>query len=222
MEKISTFFGLKLSMLVFASCEQLSLTLQGKDTLVQDAVYAATVTRQHLNNLRSEEKFNTFYESVVSSSTNLTNPPVLPHFCKPPRQPCDGSTPAHPLPRHRTISGSSTTKSWTLWQGSWSSVLNKQRSASCREDWVHLAECSKWWVLLTAWSSATSRPLQERFWFHTTACAAADVAISAPSKEWKACRRATHQTCHQGTHLCRCAEWHRDGEGIVPTGCSFA
>ena len=95
MDKFSTFFGLKLSMLVFASCEQLSLTLQGKDTLVQDAVYAATVTRQHLNNLRSEEKFNSFYESVVSSSTNLTNPPVLPRFRRPPRQPCDGSTPAH-------------------------------------------------------------------------------------------------------------------------------
>ena len=77
-EKFSTFFGLKLSMLIFAPVEQLSIALQGKDTLVQEAVSAATVTWQHFKNLRTEDKFKAFYDSVLSSSADLTNPPVLP------------------------------------------------------------------------------------------------------------------------------------------------
>jgi hypothetical protein len=36
MEKFSTFFGLKLSRVVFAASEQLSLSLQGKDITVQE------------------------------------------------------------------------------------------------------------------------------------------------------------------------------------------
>ena len=35
MEKFDTFFGLKLSHLIFSGTEQLSLTLQGKDTTIQ-------------------------------------------------------------------------------------------------------------------------------------------------------------------------------------------
>ena len=95
MEKFSTFFGLKLSMLIFAPVEQLSIALQGKDTLVQEAVSAATVMRQHFKNLRTEDKFKAFYDSVLSSSADLTNPPVLPRIRKPPRQPGDDSAPAH-------------------------------------------------------------------------------------------------------------------------------
>jgi len=36
MEKFSTFFGLNLSHLKFPGTEQLSLTLQGKDTIIQE------------------------------------------------------------------------------------------------------------------------------------------------------------------------------------------
>ena len=36
MEKFSTFFGLNLSHLIFSGTEQLSLTLQGKDTTIQE------------------------------------------------------------------------------------------------------------------------------------------------------------------------------------------
>ena len=41
MEKFSTYFGLKLSHLVFSATEQLSLTLQGRDTTIQEAVQAS-------------------------------------------------------------------------------------------------------------------------------------------------------------------------------------
>ena len=45
MESFSTYFGLKLSHLLFSGAEQLSLTLQGKDTTIQEA---AELTVQHL------------------------------------------------------------------------------------------------------------------------------------------------------------------------------
>ena len=38
--KFSTFFGLKVSQLIFSAIEQLSVALQGKDTTIQDAVQA--------------------------------------------------------------------------------------------------------------------------------------------------------------------------------------
>ena len=41
MEKFSCLFGLKLSHLVFAATEQLSLTIQGKDTTIAEAVQAS-------------------------------------------------------------------------------------------------------------------------------------------------------------------------------------
>lgn len=44
MENFTTYFGLKLSHLVFSGAEQLSLTLQGKDTTIQEASMAAELT----------------------------------------------------------------------------------------------------------------------------------------------------------------------------------
>lgn len=41
MDKFSTYFGLELSNLVFLVTEQLSITLQGTDTSLQQAVQAA-------------------------------------------------------------------------------------------------------------------------------------------------------------------------------------
>ena len=38
MDKFRTYFGLELSSLVFSATEQLSITLQGKDTSLQQAV----------------------------------------------------------------------------------------------------------------------------------------------------------------------------------------
>ena len=44
LEKFSTFFGLKLSFMVFSATEQLSRALQGKDTTIQEAQSAAFLT----------------------------------------------------------------------------------------------------------------------------------------------------------------------------------
>ena len=48
MEKFCTFFGLKLSHLIFSATEQLSLSLQGKDTTMQEAVQALELAVKYL------------------------------------------------------------------------------------------------------------------------------------------------------------------------------
>ena len=48
LEKFSTFFGLKMSHLIFSGTEQLCLTLQGKDTTIQEATVAAELAIQYL------------------------------------------------------------------------------------------------------------------------------------------------------------------------------
>ena len=87
MEEFSIFFGLKLSFLVFAASEQLSLSLQGKDTTVQEAVNASALCRSYVTNLCSSEKFEVFYQSVVKSANGLTSAPVLPRYRIPPKRP---------------------------------------------------------------------------------------------------------------------------------------
>ena len=61
MERYSTFFSLKLSFLVFSCTEQLSCTLQGKDTTIQEAKEAALLTESHLRRRRSDAAYNEFY-----------------------------------------------------------------------------------------------------------------------------------------------------------------
>ena len=48
MEKFSAFFGLKLSHLIFSATEQLSITLQGRNTTMQEAVDSANLTIRFL------------------------------------------------------------------------------------------------------------------------------------------------------------------------------
>ena len=49
LEKFRTYFGLRLSFLLFAASEQLSLSLQGKDTSAQEAITAATLNLPELS-----------------------------------------------------------------------------------------------------------------------------------------------------------------------------
>ena len=95
MEKFSTFFGLKLSFLVFAASEQLSLSFQGKDTTVQEVVNALALCRSYLTSLRSSEKFEVFYQSVMKSAKGLTSAPVLPRYRTPPKRPGEDAAQAH-------------------------------------------------------------------------------------------------------------------------------
>lgn len=91
MEKFSTLFGLELSHVIFSGTEQLFLSLQRKDTTIQEAVTVASVAIQHLEGLRKDEVFDQFYAKVVEKATDLTAPPVLPRFRRPPKKPGDNS-----------------------------------------------------------------------------------------------------------------------------------
>ena len=95
LEKFSTYFGLRLSFLLFAASEQLSLSLQGKDTSAQEAITAATLCQSYLSGWRSMQKFDEFYASVVSDAKDLTNAPALPRYRKAPSRPGKDGDPAH-------------------------------------------------------------------------------------------------------------------------------
>ena len=94
MEKFSTFFGLNLSHLIFSGTEQLSLTLEGKDTTIQEGTMAAELAAQYLQRQRTDESFTAFYSRVVDSAKELTSPPVLPRYRQPPKR-LDGGSSAH-------------------------------------------------------------------------------------------------------------------------------
>lgn len=60
-ERFSTYFGVKLSILLFSITEQMSRTLQSMETSVQDGYYIADVTIRALERLRLDEKFSAFF-----------------------------------------------------------------------------------------------------------------------------------------------------------------
>ena len=94
MEKFSTLFGLHLSHLVFSAMEQLSLSLQGIGTTVQEAIQASNLALKYLERQRSDEAFNCFYDHLTETSKKLTSEPSLPQYTRCPRRIDDGE-PAH-------------------------------------------------------------------------------------------------------------------------------
>ena len=86
MEKFHTFFGLKLSFLVFSSTEQLSYTLQGTNITIQEAKGAAVLAESHLRRQRNEEAFDRFNDLVVEESQNLMEEPKIPRKWRVPRK----------------------------------------------------------------------------------------------------------------------------------------
>ena len=61
MQKFSTYYALKLSRLAFSATEQLSLTLQGKYTTMQEAVQASKLAVNFLKRQRTDDAFDAFY-----------------------------------------------------------------------------------------------------------------------------------------------------------------
>ena len=90
----STFFGLKLCMVIFPPVEQLSRRLQSKDITIQEAKAAALVTESFLRRQRNDSAFEEFYSAVISASENITDEPTLP---RPRKLPCriDDGAPSH-------------------------------------------------------------------------------------------------------------------------------
>ena len=77
MEQFTTFFGLKLSHLVFSATEQLSRTLQSSDINAQEATMAASAAARFLHRQRLES-FEYFYHLTVEEAKDLTQPPTIP------------------------------------------------------------------------------------------------------------------------------------------------
>ena len=93
LEKFDTLFGLSLSELVFGATEQVSRTLQGKNTSIMEALQATDLAQKHLKRLRSDEMFNRFYNNVETKSNGLTSAPSLPRYRRAPKRLDDGSLP---------------------------------------------------------------------------------------------------------------------------------
>ena len=78
MDKFQAFFGLKLSIMIFSITEQLSVTIQGVSTSVDDCFSAANVTLQDLTKYSNDEMFRKFLELAKEEAQDKCDPPVLP------------------------------------------------------------------------------------------------------------------------------------------------
>ena len=85
MEQFDKFFALKLAYLVFSASEQFSIKLQTKDISIQEAIGGTKLLSTHLKSLRNETNFDSFYDSVLHGSRNLTEEPSLSRQRKIPR-----------------------------------------------------------------------------------------------------------------------------------------
>ena len=86
LQTFNVYFGLRLCQLVFDPTEQLSRTLQGRDTTIQEAKQAALITKDYLTNKRTNTCFSEFYDRVAGDVQSLTDDPVLPRQRKIPRR----------------------------------------------------------------------------------------------------------------------------------------
>lgn len=106
MESFEIYFGLKLAHLIFSASEQFSTNLQAKDTSIQEATLGADLLVTHYESLRSESKFDRFYDDVLEQSSGLTDEPSLPRYRKMPKRLDDGDAPHRyktPKERYRHI-----------------------------------------------------------------------------------------------------------------------
>ena len=81
--------GLKVSYLIFSATEQLSLTLQGHNTTMQEAVDSANLAVQFLiQSQRNEVVFvnDRFFSRIVEDFKELTSEPTLPRYKRAPKR----------------------------------------------------------------------------------------------------------------------------------------
>ena len=93
MDNYDTYFGLKLSYLIFSGTEQTSINLQMKDTSVQEALSGAELAKSYLQRMRSDNSFQQFYASVTREAEEYTEEPTLPRYRLAPRELDGGSEP---------------------------------------------------------------------------------------------------------------------------------
>ena len=92
LQKFSTYFGLKVSHLIFSATEQLSLNLQAKDTTLQEAVQASKLAMQYIERQRNDSAFNLLYSHIVADCKDLTDNPALPRQRRLPQRLGTGET----------------------------------------------------------------------------------------------------------------------------------
>lgn len=92
--------------LVFAITEVVSLFLQSKNIMLQDAVGQVNVACRCLQRHRTDEAYNLFYENCLNDSNLLSNQPCLHRARRPPRR-IDSDSEPHvfetPLEYYRKI-----------------------------------------------------------------------------------------------------------------------
>ena len=82
---MDTYFGLKLSILIF------SMTLQSINTPANDGFFAVEVCIKALQRIRTDELFLKFFEMVRNEAADKCDPPVLPRKRQIPRRIDDGA-----------------------------------------------------------------------------------------------------------------------------------
>ena len=80
--KFSTHLGLKVSHLIFSATEQLCITLQGKDTTIQDAVQASKLAVSFLERQRCDNACESFYTRILAEYEDITDEPTSSSSCK--------------------------------------------------------------------------------------------------------------------------------------------
>ena len=93
LQRFDTYFGLKLSYLIFSGTEQTSTSLQRVDTSVQDALSGAEIAVSYLKRLRNDESYKLFYASTVQQAVEHTGEPTLPRYRRPPKRLDNGVAP---------------------------------------------------------------------------------------------------------------------------------
>ena len=95
MESFQSYWGLKLSHLnVFSAAEELSRSLQGKDTAAQEAQLACKSVLQYYRKLRQDElEFEHVYSEAVTEAAAFDMQPTLPRYRKRPKKLDDGQDP---------------------------------------------------------------------------------------------------------------------------------
>ena len=80
---------------MFSTRALIHLSLQGKDTTIQEAIITPELAVGHLQRQRKDDVFNTFYSHTVESAKELTAPPTLPRYRQPPKRLDDSLSSGH-------------------------------------------------------------------------------------------------------------------------------
>ena len=91
MERFATYFGLKLSILIFSITEQMSIHLQRKGGS-EDGYCLIDTYLGALKKLRSDTKFKNFFDTLKQECIDLCDPPTLPRQRQIPRRVDSGSS----------------------------------------------------------------------------------------------------------------------------------